>query len=204
MGRPAQDLAGQRFGLLLVLGRDLSGSRAGCHARWLVRCDCGVEKITNSGALTRGSANSCGCKRGDFSGAKKRTHGMSKSRTYSCWASMKARCENPRVRHYRRYGGRGIKVCSRWSLSFEAFLEDMGEMPKGLSLDRINNDGHYEPANCRWATPKEQGRNRSDTPRLTHNGETLSLSEWAERLGLPYYQAHRIVRSGRSLWEARE
>ena len=88
------------------------------------------------------------------------THGMSNTGTYLSWRGAKQRCTNPNAASYPRYGGRGIEICSRWIHSFANFLEDMGERPEGMSLDRINNDGNYEPSNCRWATPSEQNRNQ--------------------------------------------
>lgn len=97
---------------------------------------------------------------------------------------MKARCLNANLPNYHRYGGRGISVCGRWLVSFENFIADMGEKPDGMSIDRIDNDGHYEPGNCRWATPKQQDRNKSTNAVLTHNGESRCVTEWAEVLNV--------------------
>lgn len=97
---------------------------------------------------------------------------------------MIARCYHPSCHKYPRYGGRGIKVCERWKSSYENFLSDMGERPEGCSLDRINNDGDYCPENCRWATARQQNRNRSDNRLLTINGETKTLPEWADAAGI--------------------
>lgn len=119
----------------------------------------------------------------------KRTHGHTSdghhTKTYRAWASMLNRCSNPRCPKWQIYGGRGIRVCKRWQ-SFENFLADMGEAPPGKSLDRKDNDGHYTPRNCRWATPTEQAMNRSNTVKVTHDGRTQSLQEWAAEFGLKY------------------
>lgn len=112
-----------------------------------------------------------------------KTHGLSRTPTYKAWSGMLDRCYNPNNKKYHRYGGRGIKVCDRWK-TFLHFYEDMGEKPAGLSLDRINNDGDYEPSNCRWATPREQAQNRSNNVMLTIDGETHCLSEWSRRLNV--------------------
>lgn len=112
------------------------------------------------------------------------SHGHSYSRTYRSWSSMKQRCYNPKTTGYEYYGGRGVTVCAKWRGSFEAFLDDMGERPIGKTLDRINNDGPYEPGNCRWADKDTQSRNQSRSHYLTLNGETMVLEDWAERLGL--------------------
>jgi hypothetical protein len=116
---------------------------------------------------------------------------------------MVRRCHNPRDSHFAHYGGRGITVCNRWRTSFDAFLADMGPRPSPAhSIDRIDNDGPYSPENCRWATAAEQRMNRQSTRRLTHHGETLTVMEWADRLGVPYALLRRRIDNGWSLDEA--
>lgn len=109
---------------------------------------------------------------------------VQRKRTYQCWQDMKQRCLNPRNHNFPRYGARGIAVCARWLASFANFVEDMGEKPDGLTLDRIDNDGNYEPGNCRWAGIAEQRINRADIHTLTLNGETKPLRYWAKDFGL--------------------
>jgi len=121
----------------------------------------------------------------------KQKHGMSKTTEYRIWTAMIQRCHNKKTPSYRSYGKRGIQVCDSWRKSFLAFFADMGPRPAGLSLDRINNDGNYEPANCRWATKHEQARNRRDNVRITLNGATKSPDQWSAELGL---SAHTISR----------
>lgn len=110
-------------------------------------------------------------------------HGQSYTKTYVSWRQMWMRCSNPNVKQYQWYGARGIKVCDRWK-DFKNFYADMGNRPEGLTLDRIDNDGDYEPSNCRWATQQEQQRNRRDNVWLTLNGQTLTLTEWGRQLGI--------------------
>jgi hypothetical protein len=105
-------------------------------------------------------------------------------RAWSTWQAMLNRCRNPNVNGYENYGGRGISVCERW-LEFQPFYSDMGAPPKGASIDRIDNNGNYEPGNCRWATRKEQSTNRRNRREITHAGITMSLTEWARQLGVP-------------------
>lgn len=105
------------------------------------------------------------------------------SQIYSTWKAMKARCFNPKNRGYRHYGGRGIRVCKRW-MKFENFLADMGERPAGLQIDRIDNDGNYEPGNCRWATPLENALNTRWSRRYTFKGKTNNISGWARMMGI--------------------
>ncbi len=111
-------------------------------------------------------------------------HGMHKTSTYGSWENMIQRCENPNYKWYHRYGGREIKVCSRWRNSFHSFFEDMGEKPKGLTLERIDNDGDYTPENCKWATWREQANNRRSNRNITINKETKNITEWSHIVGV--------------------
>lgn len=120
-------------------------------------------------------------------------HGMIKTHEYQSWGSMVTRCTNPKCRYWSHYGGRGIKICDRWLSSFLDFLEDMGKCPEGHSLDRINNDGNYEPSNCRWATRAQQSRNTRQNVMLTFNGKTQCLTDWAEEIGMPFKCLHRRI-----------
>lgn len=149
---------------------------------WLCRCECGVEKVMLGGNLRSGKLKSCGC----WNEERKVTHGMSQSHPlYQTWVLMHARCSSPSSDNYKNYGGRGITVCERWS-DFALFVADMGERPKGTTLDRERNEEGYCPENCRWATKKTQNRNRRDNIRLTIDGKTQTLVEWAEEKGLSY------------------
>lgn len=109
-----------------------------------------------------------------------------KNKLYCVWLSMKQRCSNPNSRHYARYGGRGVEVCQQWADAFEVFRDAIGEPPPGTTLDRIDNNKGYEPGNVRWASKKEQANNRSTNIRITWQGQTLTLSEWAETLEYKY------------------
>lgn len=176
---------GMRFSHLVV--QELAPSKGDWRTRFVCLCDCGNKIITRSDRLKAGRVTSCGCAQRE--GARRRftKHGFSKQRssTYRSWQNMNDRCNNPNATEFRYYGARGITVCERWR-SFEFFLADMGERPMGRTLDRKDNNGNYEPGNCRWATAIQQGRNTSRLRLVTIEGITRCLSEWAEISGLPW------------------
>lgn len=153
------DTVGHRYGKLVVLRERRLRSGGQVRSFCNCRCDCGKLCLMAKASLRNGDTKSCGCERGRAS-----VHGHArrggKSLEYICWTNMKARCLYPKNNRYEYYGGRGIKVCERWLESFENFLADMGPRPRGMSIDRINPDGNYEPGNCRWATSKEQNNNK--------------------------------------------
>jgi hypothetical protein len=188
------DLIGQKFGQLtvtekigLVNGRTL----------WRLVCACGqvVERETGALRRKRRPPQSCGCRRHIGALGRRWKHGHSKrartppTPTYMAWTSMKARCEKPTHVSWATYGGRGITVCERWQ-DFSNFLADMGERPDGLSLDRIDVNGNYEPGNCRWATDREQNTNR----RTVMLVDGISLKHYAELHGIPYSSLNNAVK----------
>lgn len=176
-------MVGKRFGRLTVVG--FSGKSASGVLLWKCRCDCGGEKVVFGTNLRNGLSKSCGCLRRELVSGRSRTHGMSRSPEHDCWRAMINRCHCGQGRpSWMYYGGRGISVCERWRTSFENFLADVGFRPgANYSIDRIDNDGNYEPGNVRWAKVEVQANNRSNNRKVTHNGLTLSISQWAKRLG---------------------
>lgn len=168
---PRYQLTGLVFGRLTVIA--FAGVGADYATTWLCRCECGNEKVVIGKNLTAGRTRSCGCKQGGRSdavqaglrrgrfGSAVRSHGMTASPLYTSWVGMKQRCTNSTNRDYRNYGGRGIRVCEEWSNSFEAFYRDMGATwAPGLTIDRIDTNGHYEPGNCHWVPMSEQWKTR--------------------------------------------
>lgn len=173
-----KDLVGQRFGRLLV--KEFGGVYKNRRYHWDCICDCGNTVRVVRDNLVNGHTQSCGC----LSLELKTKHGKSKSRDYYIYHMMIQRCYNPKDSGYKWYGGRGVTVCGRWLESFENFYEDMGKRPKGMSLDRKDNDGNYEPSNCRWATKEEQHSNTRSNVWLNHDGERQTRTQWARDLGI--------------------
>lgn len=188
-----EDLTGKRFGRLVVLARD--GVR-GKKATWKCQCDCGNTHVVMVTGLKNGHTKSCGCLKieSDAIGSRYR-HGQSNSPEYKVWAGMKDRCLNQNATFFSFYGGRGIKVCERW-MTFENFRADMGPRPSlQHSIERKDNDGNYEPDNCKWATPLEQSNNTSRNVFITIGETTLTLSQWCRETGVdPDLASQRIIR----------
>lgn len=184
------NLTGQIFTRLTVIGLIERGNRN--RPIWLCQCACGnVSKVPTS-QLTTKKTQSCGCLRA-IPYAK--THGLSGTPIYEIWLAMRDRCNNPNNGAYPRYGGRGIKVCERWS-NYPAFLHDMGERPDGYSIERRDNNGNYCPENCEWASDETQRGNKSTTHFVTMDGKTQSLKIWCNQLHLNYSTIRARLRRG--------
>lgn len=178
-----KDLIGLRFMHLLVL--EEAGSDKNGRAMWLCKCDCGKFHKTLGKYLLNGDTTSCGCRRRKIlaeTTKRQTTHRMSGTPIYTKWVSMKDRCMNPLNSAYSSYGGRGIRICDEWINSFENFYEwaISSGYSEGMTIDRINNNGNYEPTNCRWTDLKTQANNTRRNHYLTYKGKTKSLAEWAE------------------------
>lgn len=182
------DLTGKKFGRLTVMCLDERGTKGKTY--WLCKCECGNVKSVRADSLRCGAIRSCGClkREHDSLNLARDKHNMSGTRIYEIWQSMKGRCFNRNNARWERYGGRGITVCEEWRDDFQSFCD--WAMANGyredLTLDRIDNDGNYCPENCRWATQKQQSRNRRTNIEVTIGNSTRTLMEWCEIFGLEY------------------
>jgi hypothetical protein len=179
------NLIGTKYGRLTVLKRS---SNSGSRISWDCSCECGRETVVSGSNLRSGNSRSCGCLQQEVRSSSHKTHGMSSDEKFkselSTWTHVKRRCFNPAHPKWKSYGGRGITMCERWK-DFALFLQDMGPKPSlRHSIDRIDNDGNYEPSNCRWATAKEQCNNRRVSKKVEVKGEVFSLEELSNRHGI--------------------
>lgn len=194
--RKAEDITGRKFGRLTALF--YTGERRGGSGRvWRCQCECGNVVDVPIGRLKRGGTKSCGCYQRDLTRELKKgkafhvTHGGSSEHLYGVWAAMKRRCEYPKDKRYKDYGGRGIKVCERWRNDYAAFKEDAfkagyveGQEYGKCTIDRIDVNGDYCPENCRWVPMKVQNNNRRNNHLLTYKGKTMTVAEWARETGI--------------------
>ena len=167
---------------------------------WLFKCDCGKEKIINASNARRGLTKSCGCLLEEHlsKGISNFKNGMSGTKIYGTWYNMKARCLNKNDPSYKNYGGRGITVCKEW-MKFENFYRNMGDKPKKLSLDRINNNGNYCKKNCKWSTLSEQQNNTRRNHLLIFQGKTQTMAQWAKELNIDYNTLFNRLKKGWSI-----
>lgn len=185
MHKNAHNVKGGKFGMLSAIN-PVSSNHRGVY--WLFYCECGnyVEKqiVNINRSIKGGYTPSCGCLTSQLRSGASRRHGMTDHPVWLAWKCMLERCERTSHLSWDNYGGRGISVCSEWHV-FENFFKDMGkEWRPTLSLDRIDNNGSYAPDNCRWATRKQQGRNKRNNIIISANGKTMTLPEWAEQIGI--------------------
>ncbi len=196
------NLTGRTLGRWTVLG--LAEQKVYGKPAWECLCSCGNTGVIGGSVLRMGESRSCGCLSKEVSAENLRavatTHGMCGTPMYYRWLSIKLRCYHKTHYACPRYGGRGITMCERWKSSFTDFYADIGDPPsEAHSLDRIDNDGNYEPNNVRWATKQEQANSRSNNVRHTHNGETHTLAEWGRKLGIAPEAVARRIKNGKDL-----
>src|SRR6185437_9427583 len=176
------DLLGMTFGYLTVVAPAEASPSGG--TRWACKCVCGRVKPIGAPELKRGLTKSCGCKSAEMRRAANTRHGMTETSIYKIWSGMRSRCLNSNSNVFSYYGGKGVRICERWE-AFEAFLEDMGPTyRKGLSIERVDVNGDYEPSNCTWIARSEQALNRTNTVRLETPWGHLSIKETAKKIGV--------------------
>lgn len=190
-GKKPIDMIGARAGRLTVIAEADSKIHGNSTVkRWLCKCDCGGSTIATTHDLRRGHTKSCGCYQRERTGDSARAHGMRHTKVYHTWLDIKNRCHNHRNKSYKNYGGRGIAVCDEWRNSFIPFYQYVSALPhfgeNGYSIDRINNDGNYEPGNVRWATIRTQSLNKKTTIHVSVLGKATTLPDLADETGIKY------------------
>jgi len=199
MGEKAKliDITGMKFGMLTVVERSEQNTKSR-EAKWICLCSCGNTTVTRGSKLRNGTVKSCGCLQRIASIEANTTHNHSYSNTYKIWSNMIHRCENPNNRYYYNYGDRGITVCDEWH-TFENFLNDMGEKPKGLTLDRMDNDGNYCKDNCEWTTMRSQSNNTRRNVYIEFDGKRQTIAQWARELNIGYDRLYGNIRRGKTI-----
>lgn len=190
-----KDVTGIRFGMWVVKFFVSDDTK---HSKWMCKCDCGTEKIVMLQSLEKGGSLSCGCNAVRARSEKNTKHGCARTKhrsgAYGSWASMMTRSEWGCNKSSKNYKDKGIRVDVKWH-SFDAFLSDIGERPDGTSIDRIDGTKGYYPENCRWATRKEQNRNKKDVLKVIHDGDVVLVMDLCEKLEINkkalYLRAHR-------------
>jgi hypothetical protein len=187
-----RDLTGMIFGRYTVLER-LNVK----ESKWLCKCSCGNIREVYQANLVRNHSQSCGCLSVERISKLNLSHGLAQSPEYKVWRTMKARCYSPNNLKFKNYGGRGITICPEWLNSFAQFISDMGRRPSEKhSIDRIDVNGNYEPDNCKWSTPIEQGRNKRNTHYLDTEWGLISIAEASEKSGVKIGTIHRRIKYG--------
>lgn len=192
---------GDIYGYFTVLKTSIDENSKNGHLFFIVKCKCGNIKTMRKCTVVSGRTKSCGCLKRELVIKRSKTHGMRGTPEYKSWSSMLSRCHNKNLQAYKDYGGRGIKVCERW-MKFENFYEDMGPRPEGTSLDRVENNGNYEPSNTRWGTREEQANNTRTNRYITYNGETKTLAQWADYYNINYGTLEHRIKLGWPIKEA--
>lgn len=206
MARAIIDMTGQKIGRWTVIERDMTLSSS--RAYWICECECGNIKSVMGKYLRNKQSKSCGCLKEEKLKINGLKHNMRHTRFYSIWANMKSRCTNQNSEAYKDYGQRGIKICDRWN-EFNNFYKDMYssyqdalQYNENIMIDRIDNDGDYEPDNCRWASIIEQNNNKRNNRLYSYKGNTLTISEWSNNLNIPYQTLLNRFNSGWSVERA--
>lgn len=191
------DLTGERFGRLIVVQKTDFRIGKAKKVVWECACDCGNVCYVPTDKLTSGHTSSCGCYAKEIAGDAHRKHGKQNSRIYNIWCKMKMRCNNPTDSAYKDYGGRGIKLCEEWHdfVPFYKWAMENG-YKENLTIDRIDNNQGYSPDNCRWATTKEQNRNKRNNRYITAQGQTHILEDWSALTGISKKTIHQRLKRG--------
>lgn len=192
------DLTGDKYGRLTALSRAENKAK---KSAWNCVCECGNRKVVTSTHLRAGRVRSCGCLAAESRGQARKTHGMTGTKPYKIWRSMIDRCYYPSQHAYPYYGGRGITICDRW-LDFQNFYRDMGDIPEGMTIDRVDNEGNYEPDNCHWATKTDQANNKRNNRMLTWKGKKQTMAQWAREVDINYFALRYRIDSGWSIERA--